>query len=86
MDDGLKKFLFEWIGAASAFSLLLVAFYLIPGALRGDFRLAADFFRQYPGIEPFVIFITPITLAAGPLWVYTKVRAWKNSRQKTPRN
>lgn len=68
-----KKAIFNVAGAFCALSLLLLGFYLIPSLFTGDFHVVENFFRQYPGSEPFVIFITPIILIIGPAWIWKRM-------------
>lgn len=71
--DYRRKFVFEWIGAFSVLSLLMMAYFFAPGLLRGDLTNIKRFFEQYPGSEPFVIFVLPIVVISGSAWIYRKI-------------
>lgn len=75
MERSQKILLFNLVGAASALSLVMALVLLIRGAFQGDFGVAGRFLEAYPGSEPFVIFVGPVVLILGPLWVW---RAWQN--------
>lgn len=68
-----SKFVFEWIGAFSCLSLVLIAYFFLPGLLRGDLTNIRLFFEKYPGSEPFVIFVLPIILVSGSSWIYLRI-------------
>ena len=75
MEKSQKILLFNLVGASSALSLVMAAVLLVRGAFNGDFGVAARFLASYPGSEPFVIFVSPIVLILGPLWLW---RAWQS--------
>lgn len=62
-------FYFHLVGISSLASLFLVGVYLGAGALRGDFSVMSRYFAQYPGLEPFVIFIFPVVLIGAWAWI-----------------
>lgn len=64
-----RPFYFHLVGISSVLSLVLSLFYLGAGALRGDFSVAARYFEQYPGLQPFLIFIFPVILVGAWAWV-----------------
>lgn len=71
--DYRRKLVFEWIGAFSCLSLILMAYYFLPGLLRGDFTNVQLFFEEHPGSEPFVIFVLPIIFVSGIAWLYVRI-------------
>lgn len=62
-------FYFHLVGISSLASLFLIVFYLGEGALRGDFSVVTRYFEQYPGLQPFVIFIFPVVLIGAWAWI-----------------
>jgi hypothetical protein len=70
MDESQKIFLFNLIGAFSTAALVMIVFYVLPGAIHGDFSVIGRFFNAYPGSQPFVIYAFPVVLILGGAWTW----------------
>jgi len=77
METEQKLLLFNVLGSFSVISLVLAARYVLPAVLAGDLAPFQQFFQTYPGSQPFVIFIVPIIVVIGPVWVW---RTWRSLR------
>lgn len=64
-----RPFYFHLVGISSVVSLFLIGLYLGAGLLRGDFSVMERYFEQYPGLQPFVIFIFPVVLVGAWAWI-----------------
>ena len=70
MDNGIYRF----IAFFCAISLLLLLLLLIPMVVQGDYSKVSQFFVQYPGSEPFIIFILPVILIGGTAWIWQQFK------------
>jgi len=75
----VRDLILNLIGFTCTFNLFLVLFFVLSGALQGNFRVVHDFFKEYPGSEPFMIFIFPVILIVGLAWLWQKIVGWKKT-------
>jgi|GEM_PF-2438083 len=61
---------FNLLGIVSTLSLSMIAFFVLPGAVRGDFSSVSRFLGANRGIEPFLIFFFPVILIASLAWLW----------------
>ncbi len=65
---------FNFIGICSAISLALIVCLMLDAFIRNKESPVKVFFRENPGMEPFVIFVFPVILTIGIAWTYRKYR------------
>lgn len=80
----MNRFVFEFVGVASALTLGLIFLLLLTRFWAGDSDVVADFFREYQGIEPFVIFIFPVVLIIGTAWLWNRFARGQIPGEKKP--
>ncbi len=62
----------NWLGGFCAASFLAVLILVLPDILAGHLNTVRRFLEEYRGIEPFLIFLLPVVLVAGPAWLLQK--------------